>query len=414
MKRLTIIIALLWTTVSVWANQLKVHEGQVTLREAIDNAAPGDTIYISKGHYREGNIIITKPIALVGIDFPTFDGENKHEVFTVNASDVSIEGLHIINTGMSSLKDLAAIGVNNASNVWIANNHIENAFFGIHVANCAGGTIENNRLRTTGDREQHAGNGIHLWKSRDFTIRGNTVDGHRDGIYFEFVTESKIIGNTSQNNIRYGLHFMFSHNDEYTHNLFRNNGAGIAVMYSNGVTMTENQFVQNWGASVFGLLLKEISGSTITRNYFYKNTVGIYMEGCSRSQFQGNEFRENGWAIKLQASCDDNVFERNNFIGNSFDMGTNGSLALNTLKDNHWDKYPGYDLDHNGVGDIPFHPVTLYSKIVETMPTSVMLWRSFLVFLLDRAERVMPVMTPENVKDDFPKMTAYDFHSRLK
>ncbi|MGE0772306.1 MAG: nitrous oxide reductase family maturation protein NosD [Cyclobacteriaceae bacterium] len=414
MKRLTIIIALLWTTVSVWANQLKVHEGQSTLREAIDKAAPGDTIYISKGHYREGNIIITKPIALVGIDFPTFDGENKHEVFTVNASDVSIEGLHIINTGMSSLKDLAAIGVNNASNVWIANNHIENAFFGIHLANCAGGTIENNRLRTTGDREQHAGNGIHLWNSRDFTIRGNTVDGHRDGIYFEFVTESKIIGNTSQNNIRYGLHFMFSHNDEYTHNLFRNNGAGIAVMYSNGVTMTENQFVQNWGASVFGLLLKEISGSTITRNYFYKNTVGIYMEGCSRSQFQGNEFRENGWAIKLQASCDDNLFERNNFIGNSFDMGTNGSLALNTLKDNHWDKYPGYDLDHNGVGDIPFHPVTLYSKIVETMPTSVMLWRSFLVFLLDRAERVMPVMTPENVKDDFPKMTAYDFHSRLK
>ena len=57
---------------------------------------------------------------------------------------------------------------------------------------------------------------------------------------------------------------------------------------------------------------------------------------------------------------------------------------------------------------MPFHPVSLYSMIVEKMPTAVMLWRSFLVFLLDKAEKVIPVVTPENLKDKFPVMKSYD------
>jgi nitrous oxidase accessory protein len=75
---------------------------------------------------------------------------------------------------------------------------------------------------------------------------------------------------------------------------------------------------------------------------------------------------------------------------------------------NYWDKYEGYDLDRNGVGDVPFHPVSLYGMIVEKMPTAVMLWRSFLVFLLDRAEKVVPAVTPENLRDDSPAMKFYD------
>ena len=89
-------------------------------------------------------------------------------------------------------------------------------------------------------------------------------------------------------------------------------------------------------------------------------------------------------------------------------MGTNGTMTLNTIKGNYWDKYGGYDLDKDGVGDVPFHPVSLYSMIVEKMPTSVMLWRSFLVYLLDKAEKVIPVVTPENLKDETPVMKSYD------
>ena len=51
-------------------------------------------------------------------------------------------------------------------------------------------------------------------------IENNHIQGHRDGIYFEFVTESIIRKNLSEKNIRYGLHFMFSHNDHYTRKYF--------------------------------------------------------------------------------------------------------------------------------------------------------------------------------------------------
>jgi nitrous oxidase accessory protein len=132
------------------------------------------------------------------------------------------------------------------------------------------------------------------------------------------------------------------------------------------------------------------------------------MEGSSRCTITSNDFLENGWALKIQASCDNNTLSENNFVRNTFDVATNGSLSLNTLASNYWDKYEGYDLNRDGRGDVPFRPVSLYGMIVERMPTAVMLWRSFLVILLDRAEKVVPAVTPENLIDASPSMKSYD------
>jgi nitrous oxidase accessory protein len=33
---------------------------------------------------------------------------------------------------------------------------------------------------------------------------------------------------------------------------------------------------------------------------------------------------------------------------------------LMNLIENYWDKYEGYDLDKNKIGDIPYHPLSLY------------------------------------------------------
>ena len=136
------------------------------------------------------------------------------------------------------------------------------------------------------------------------------------------------------------------------------------------------------------------------------------MEGSSRIEFKENTFSQNGYAIRLQASCDDNVFKHNNFISNTFDLVTNGTLVLNTINTNYWDKYEGYDLNHDNVGDVPYHPVSLYGVIIEQMPSAVLLWRSFLVYMMDRTERAIPAVTPENLKDEFPSMKPYDLLSQ--
>jgi nitrous oxidase accessory protein len=375
-----------------------------TIQAILDSASPGDTIRIMPGHYKQGNIIIRKAITLMGVNFPVLDGEEKFEILTIAANDVSIVGLTFINTGVASINDISAISAIESRRLLVLNNRFENTFFGIHLANSGSSVISGNILHSDKASEHQIGNGIHAWKCDSLAIRNNDVSGHRDGIYFEFVTNSIVDGNLSHDNMRYGLHFMFSHQDQYYNNTFRQNGSGVAVMYTQGVTMTGNKFEDNWGTASYGLLLKDIRDSFIRDNEFSRNTIAVYMEGSSRCSFDGNTFSGNGWAVKIQANCDGNTFSKNSFLANTFDMATNGSLVLNSLDNNYWDSYSGYDLDRDGVGDVAHHPVSLYSMVVEKMPSSIMLWRSFLVYLLDKTEKVVPSITPAALKDNHPLM----------
>jgi nitrous oxidase accessory protein len=128
------------------------------------------------------------------------------------------------------------------------------------------------------------------------------------------------------------------------------------------------------------------------------------MEGSNRIKVSRNQFSNNGWAARVQASCDDNEFLHNNFQGNSFDIATNGQLVLNRFDENYWDKYEGYDLNRDGTGDIPYHPVSMYAMMVEQNPTTLLLMRSFVVSLLDKAEKAMPSLTPIDLADKKPRM----------
>jgi len=178
------------------------------------------------------------------------------------------------------------------------------------------------------------------------------------------------------------------------------------VMFTRNVKMYNNTFEENWGDAAYGLLLKEISDSHISGNRFVRNTSGICMEGTSRIIVEKNTFSANGWGMKIQASCMDNTIRQNNFLGNTFDISTNGSLVLNTFNKNYWDKYEGYDLDKNGFGDVPYHPLSLFAVLTEKNPSAMLLFRSFMITLLDKSEKVLPSITPDNFIDDYPLMKS--------
>ena len=404
MFRLIIILPTIILSTVLTARTIVVGKNQpiTSIRKAIELAKEKDTILVQPGIYKEGNIVIDKNIILLGQNYPVLDGEKKFEILTVSGVNITIKGFQLQNCGQSAMNDYASIKVIDSKNILIEDNRVVNSFFGIHFGNSSFVTIRHNTVSGSPTSEQNTGNGIHLWKCNHALIDNNYVTGHRDGIYFEFVTESIIQNNLSEKNIRYGLHFMFSNSDDYLNNTFKNNGAGVAVMYSNKVKMEGNKFEMNWGPSSYGILLKDISDSYILNNTFYKNSVGIHMEGSSRINASKNIFKENGWAIKVQASCDDNNFYLNNFYGNSFDIATNGTMMLNKFYNNYWDKYEGYDRNKDGVGDVPYHPVSMYSMIVEQNPNSLILLRSFMVSLLDKAEKAIPSLTPENLTDDKP------------
>ncbi|MBI1782420.1 MAG: nitrous oxide reductase family maturation protein NosD, partial [Sphingobacteriales bacterium] len=323
MKRRITILLFLLSALNCYAHTITTGPA-VSIKKAIASAKDGDTVIITKGLYKEGNIVIQKSIAIIGQNNPVLDGENKYEIFTVSGKNITIKGISFQNSGYSAMNDYASIKVIDASNITIENNTIYNAYFAIHLSNTSYAVVRNNSIKGNPKSEQLTGNGIHLWKSNHALIENNHIQGHRDGIYFEFVTFSTVKKNFSELNIRYGIHFMFSNDDTYLNNTFLNNGAGVAVMYSKKVIMQGNRFEQNWGPSAYGILLKDISDSYISGNTFFKNTVALHLEGTSRIEINKNIFKENGWAVKIQASCNDNNFHENNFIQNSFDVGTNG------------------------------------------------------------------------------------------
>ena len=375
-----------------------------TIRSGIINANAHDTLLVETGIYHEHTLVIDKPIVVIGINHPIIEGEHKYENVSIKADSVTFSGFSIRNSGISSIVDYAGIKIHNRHHVIIVNNILEDCFFGIYSQYSVNCIIKNNKLIAHQEQEQQSGNGIHCWKSDSLQIVGNTITGHRDGIYFEFVTNSIIWRNVSFGNIRYGLHFMFSNSDTYAANVFEKNGAGVAVMFSKKVKMYHNYFIENWGDASYGILLKEISDSYIDGNYFERNTSGIFLEGVSRVEMYNNDFTENGWGLKIQASCMEIVLKNNNFRGNTFDVGTNGSLVLNTFENNYWDKYEGYDLNKDKIGDIPYRPVSMFSMVVEKNPPAMMLFRSLITTLMDRSEKVIPSLTPEQLKDNHPLM----------
>lgn len=393
---------------STWAEQIEVSpSGPITtIKEALELAKDGDTIVVNAGTYKENSLRLERSVKLKGVGDPVIDGELVGTILSISADDVTIEGLTFINVGRSYTTDHAAIYISRSENFLITNNTLSNVFFGLRVERGKSGTISHNKISGEAKEEANAGNGVHLWRSRDISIHDNVLSGLRDGIYLEFVDNSDITRNKSIDNLRYGLHFMFSNNDIYSQNTFQNNGAGVAVMFSKFIEMRENHFTHNWGTSSYGLLLKEIYDAEVIDNLFEQNSIAIQVDGSTRINYVGNRLLRNGWAVKISGGCYTNKFHQNSFEHNTFDLSYNNQLHDNSFDGNYWSDYTGYDLDGDGIGDVPYRPVKLFSYIVNKTPETLVLLRSLFVDMINFSEKVSPIFTPDNLLDNAPLMKA--------
>lgn len=377
-----------------------------SLGEAIRRSQPGDTIVVQAGVYTEPTVEVDRRVVILGVGRPVFDGAGARTVLRVTADSVTIRGLVVRNTGSVGSEDRAGILLVEVLGGLVEGNEVLNAAFGIYGQTVRGVRIVGNLVAGPGAAYSLSGNAIHCWSCQDMTVADNRVTGHRDGIYLEFSNQSSILRNEVVENLRYGLHFMKSDSSLYQGNTFLRNGAGIAVMYSRRVTIIDNRFVDNRGSSAYALLLKEISDSRVEDNDFIGNTVGLYLENSNRNRITQNRFRENGRAIRVLANAVGNEFVGNSFVRNSFDVTTNSRSATSRFDGNYWDQYRGYDLDRDGIGDVPFRPVRLFSLLVEQNDPALILLRSPFVDLLDVAESVFPVLTPAALADGRPLMAA--------
>lgn len=407
MRNLSFLLFLLLGFSSLQAKEIEVCSdcNVKSVQAAVDMAGNGDVIRIKSGIYKEHGIqILGKSLKIIGEGYPVIDAQMQGTAITVKAENFSIEGIKVINIGTSHTNDFAAILVSRSKNFTIKNNRFENIFFGILIERSSKGTISGNQLKSNSRIQAKSGNGIHLWHSEDLSVKNNQIIGLRDGIYLEFVNNCVIEDNLCKENLRYGLHFMFSDHNKYLANTFENNGAGVAVMYSKFIEMRRNIFRKNWGSASYGLLLKEISDSELINNTFEDNTIAISADNTNRINYRYNDFISNGYAVRIRGACYNNIFTENNFLANSFDVAYTGNINENEFLKNYWSEYTGYDLDKDGTGDVPYRPVKLFSYLVNKTPEAIILLRSIFIGLLDFSEKVSPIFTPAELIDPQPQM----------
>lgn len=375
---------------------------------AVAAARPGDTVLVRAGTYVEPEIRVATPLVIAGEPGAILDGEGRHGILVIAAPRVTVRGLVLRHTGSSFVDDRAAIRVEETSDCAIVANRLEDTFFAVYLQRTTGCLVEGNVILGRPGREVVTGNGIHSWGSERLVVRGNRIAGHRDGIYFEFTRHAEVDGNVCQGNRRYGLHFMFSDSSTYRDNTFAANGTGVAVMYSHRVALLGNRFRDSRGPTAYGLLLKDLVDSRIEGNTFDRNTTALVADGADRAQVARNRFVGNGTAVRLLGSTRAARFTANDFTGNAFDVVVNARGTSASFTGNWWASYAGWDLDHDGVGDVPHHPVRLFSLLVARSEPALMLQRSLFVRLLDAAERALPVLTPQAVVDPRPRMRPAD------
>src|SRR5690606_31988012 len=159
-------------------------------------------------------------------------------------------------------------------------------------------------------------------------------------------------------------------------------------MFSKFMEVENNVIKKNWGTAAYGLLLKEVNDVNLKNNVFIENTVGITVEGSNRLVYSNNDFISNGYAIRVKGACYENHIINNNFLYNSFDISYNGRINDNQFYNNYLNNYTGYDLDIDGIGDVPYRHVKLFSYIVNRTPGTIILLRSLFIDLIDFSEKV--------------------------
>lgn len=394
------------------AAELRVGQGAQyrSIQQAISNAQPGDVIVVEPGIY-EGNLELDKTLKLVGVGRPVIRGTGSGSIITMRAPDCVLQGFRIEHSGGSLVDEDSGILLHSSGNR-LLDNELRDVLFGIYFYQSNDNVVRGNAVQGRKQLEQgERGAGLHFWDCLRNTIEDNTISGTRDGMYLQNASESAIRHNRVSD-VRYGLHYMYSNDNVFEDNVFENNVAGAAIMYSTRIQLRRNQFVHNRGFSSFGILFQDSTALLVERNIIADNGAGVFAEALRDSKFRRNLISGNDIALEMFASASGNEFSENNFIANLAPIHVVGRTTASSWtsggRGNYWSEYDGYDLDGDGIGDVPFHIQNLYEKLEGNHPRLRLYFQSPAAQALVAAERAFPIMRTAEEMDLRPLMHPVD------
>jgi nitrous oxidase accessory protein len=372
-----------------------------TLQARVDAADPGSTLQVPPGTYT-GDLILDRPLRLVGRGRPRLVGSGKGSVVRVRADDVSLEGFDIDGGGGGDLaRDTSGVHVSGARAA-VRDCSIRGTLFGVYLREAHGSTVDGCSIAgIRGKDAGEKGSGIHVWNTKGFTLAGNRVQDVRDGFYIQSSPGGRVAGNEARD-LRYGLHYMFSDDNVFEDNLFENGAAGAALMYSRRIVFRRNRFLRNRGFASVGLLLKACDDLRAEDNLIADNARGIFLEGSYRNVFVRNVVAGSDTAIVLYDSAHENRFEGNSFVGNLTPLTLVGRRTDTSFDGNYWSANDEPDLDGDGRSDRPYRLGDVFDHFRGNLTAADLMAQGLGAAALAAAERAFPVLLPVRAEDRAP------------
>jgi nitrous oxidase accessory protein len=376
------------------------------LQSAISFAHSGDTLLIPSGTYR-GNLLVNKRLTLIGIGSPVIRGDSSGSVITITADSCVVQGIAVEHSGTMLVNEDAGILIRSNGNR-IEANELRDVLFGVYLYHAEYNVIKSNRIggRAYLDLGER-GSGIHVWNSNCNTFISNSITDVRDGFYIQNASHLHIEGNEAFN-VRYGLHYMYADSNVFLGNMFSDNVAGAAIMYSRGITMRRNVFSHNRGFASFGILFQDCHDLVADSNVISDNVVGMFFEASTDNQFRHNIIARNDVALQMFQNSINNLFTENNFIDNLNPLTIVGKRTETHWSENgrgnYWTQYDGYDLDGDGIGDVPMKIQDLFNYLEGQNANTRLYLYSPASQALAVAAKAFPILDLTNELDQYPLM----------
>lgn len=396
------------------AHALLDASGNFDLQGAIAAAEPGAVIHVPPGVYR-GPLTINRSVTLKANGDAVIDGGGQGDVVRITAPDVTFQGFVVRESGSSIDGENAGI-LSLAPRVVIADNRVEDALFGISLKASPDSIIRNNIVLSKKLDIARRGDGIRIWQSNNVLVEDNLVRETRDVVMW--FSHGVTLRRNTVTDSRYGMHFMYTHDNVIEDNHLEGNSVGAFLMYSRNLTVRRNIFANNRGPSGYGLGLKDMQGVIAEDNVFLGNRVGAYFDnppvfGGDFDTFTRNLFAYNDLGLAFQPMVKQMAFTENAFVENMQQVAiqSGGQFGGNRFavngRGNYWSDYRGFDLDGDGVGDMPYHAENLFESLMDREPMLRMFVYSPAQQAIDLAARAFPIMQPEpKVTDESPLMAV--------
>ncbi len=386
--------------VASWHQEVKTGPLQVE----IDRLSPGGHLILPKGTHLGPIHIKTPGVTIEGAPGAIISAGGKESVIVIGADDVTVKGFTITGSGTSYTQADSGIGLRSVNNTKLIDNNIVDCLFGIDVYSGKNITIRGNSISSKSLEIGLRGDAIRLWSTTDSEVSDNKWAHSRDVV--SWYSKRILFKGNHGSDSRYSLHSMYSEHLRIQNNVFIRNKVGIFLMYGSDFIITNNKIERSLGATGMGIGLKESSNIFAQNNTINYSAVGVLVDNSpfkmgSRNWFHDNNLSFNGKGVVLSNDLRGGEFKKNTFLGNLQDVDCeNRSGSKSHWDKNSWDKYVGFDQNHDNIGDTSFIVKKYGDTLKGSNPKAAFFYGTPLFTLLELIEKVAHVGEPVLILTD--------------